>query len=214
MRHIEEQAPQSGSGLERLVFFSDAIFAISITLLVLPLAETHISDTRALEQFVDLLPEIGTFALSFAVIGMFWLQHHRYFRDIAAFDTSLLQLNLAFLFCIVFLPFPTATLARAGDSPTVTAVYAGTVVTTSSIWTLTWWYASREGRLLEDGVPRARVVYRLLGATSPIVVFTISVPIAFIDPDAAKLSWIAAWPLALLLDRVQRRRLHLPPSLS
>lgn len=207
MSQDETQGPERGNALERLVFFSDAIFAISITLLVLPLAETHLTEDEAPRQLAELMPEVSIFALSFAVIGMFWLQHHRYFRDIAAFDSVLLRLNLGFLFCIVFMPFPTAALGRAGGSGTVTALYAGTIAVTSSMSALMWWYASRDGGvLLVDGIPRARVRHRLAGASVSILVFAASIPIAlFVDANAAKYSWIATLPLSLLLDRFSRR---------
>jgi uncharacterized membrane protein len=209
MSRDDAPEPERGSALERLVFFSDAIFAISITLLVLPLAETHISQAGAAHQLAELLPEVGTFALSFVVIGMFWMQHHRAFRDIAAFDGVLLRLNLAFLFCIVFMPFPTAALAQAGGSPTVVALYAGTIMVTSTVSSLMWWYASRPGSLLlADGVPRQRILHRLLGAAAAIVVFAASVPIAFLDADAAKYSWLAVLPVSVLVDRLQRQRVR------
>jgi uncharacterized membrane protein len=204
---IEQREPEGGTALDRLIFFSDAIFAISITLLVLPLAETHIDQARAPEELHELLPEIWTFVLSFVVIGVFWMQHHRYFRDIAAFDGGLIRLNFAFLLCIVFMPFPTAALARAGGSPAVVALYAGTIVATSSMSTLMWWYASRPGSgLLADGVPRARVRHRLLGVASAISVFLVSIPVALIDADAGKYTWIAAFPVSVLVERWQRRR--------
>jgi uncharacterized membrane protein len=200
-----EARPETGSALERLVYFSDAIFAISITLLILPLADVRLSEARAGEELRDLLPEVYTFALSFVVIGVFWMQHHRYFRDIAAFDDGLIRLNLAFLFCIVFMPFPTAALGRVGNSAVVTALYAATIAVTSAVTVVIWWYVSRDGgRLLVPGVPRSRTIHRLTGGSIAAVVFAASIPLAFVEADLAKYSWIAVYPLSVLAARLQR----------
>ena len=101
-------------GFERVVFFSDAVFAIVITLLVLPLtAELEIPQDGA-----DLLHEVLgghglrmlTFALGFLVVGQFWIAHHRMFDRLQRYDTGLLWLNLLSLLTVSFMPFPTAVL--------------------------------------------------------------------------------------------------------
>ena len=96
---------------ERIVFFSDAVFAIVITLLVLEIKVPHLSEnTEAalVSELVHLLPKFFGFVCSFFVVGLMWFEHHRIFRYIERFDSGLIWKNLIFLLFISFIPFPTA----------------------------------------------------------------------------------------------------------
>jgi uncharacterized membrane protein len=102
--------------LDRLVFFSDAVFAIAITLLVLeievPDLPRVVSDHDAWQALADLAPSFFAFALSFLVIGRFWMGHHERFRTLRHFDARLMWPNLLYLMTIAYMPFATAFLGR------------------------------------------------------------------------------------------------------
>ena len=103
--------------LDRVVFFSDAIFAIAMTLLVLQLRIPFVpsgNEHVLWQRLGDQLPSFWSFALSFFTIGLQWMAHQRKFRLIRRYDGVLLWINMVFLFCIAFLPFPTAVLAQRG----------------------------------------------------------------------------------------------------
>ena len=103
-------------GLERVIFFSDAVFAIVITLLVLPLtAEIELPEGgRDLAGHVwEQWPKVLSFLVSFLVIGQFWIAHHHMFEHIRRHDQGLLWLNLVSLLTVSFMPFPTALIAPA-----------------------------------------------------------------------------------------------------
>ncbi|WP_226359000.1 TMEM175 family protein [Pseudonocardia sp. ICBG601] len=104
-------------GLERLTFFSDGVFAIAITLLVLPLTDAEIEPGPVGPQLLELLPRMLTFLLSFAVIGRYWTIHHRLFARFDRADARLMTLNLGYLFGIAFLPFPTSLLGGTAPAP-------------------------------------------------------------------------------------------------
>ena len=111
--------------LDRLIFFSDGVFAIAITLLALDLrlppgddVSTSADLTRAILRTA---PRFLSFFISFQVIGVFWLAHHRIFGLIGRFERGLAMLNLLFLLCIVFMPFPTSIL---GEHPNLPAAVA------------------------------------------------------------------------------------------
>ncbi len=98
--------------LERLILFSDAVFAIAITLLVIEikipeLHESPVSDKAILKELGHLIPKFIGFIISFMLIGLYWTIHHRLFGYVANFDKKLLGLNLLFLFFIVLMPFST-----------------------------------------------------------------------------------------------------------
>jgi uncharacterized membrane protein len=128
--------------LERIAFFSDAVFAIAITLLAielrfpdLPSEQTDASFLRALAA---LWPSLLAFCISFLVIAAFWVGHYRTFRYIEDVDDRLIAINLAFLFCIAILPFPTSIIARQGDLSSAAIVYAFFGLLTGSVSTLLW----------------------------------------------------------------------------
>ena len=119
---------------DRVVFFSDAVFAIAITLLIVDLQVPEVAHVESGRQLRDALPRIGGFALSFAVIGLFWMGHHRLFRHIKGLNWSLVLLNLLFLGCIAFLPHPTALLSAAGDQVPATIFYAAAGLAEAAVW--------------------------------------------------------------------------------
>jgi uncharacterized membrane protein len=97
--------------LERLILFSDAVFAIAITLLVIeikiPEVHENVSNKALLHALVHLIPKFIGFLVSFMLIGLYWTIHHRMFGFVTSYDGRLLFLNLAFLFFIALMPFST-----------------------------------------------------------------------------------------------------------
>src|SRR5437660_9370808 len=108
LRHQRSGKPE----MDRLMFFSDGVFAIAITLLVLQITVPipGLSEHQLGDALRHLGPKYFGFVLSFLVIGRYWMAHHRVFEYIKRFDMPLVWLNLAFLLLIAFLPFPTAVL--------------------------------------------------------------------------------------------------------
>ena len=145
---MNAERPAMDHKLERLVFFSDAVFAIAITLLVIEIHVPHLTSTRtddALHALLELLPSFFGFALSFLVIGRFWIGHHSALSKVETFTPKLLWPNLLLLMAIAFMPFATAFMSsNIGQLvPTVfynamlmvTALFSWRVVTLArSLW--------------------------------------------------------------------------------
>jgi len=112
---------------DRVLFFSDAIFAIAITLLVVDLQVPE-GPVQSGSLLRETLPQMGGFALSFAVIGLFWIAHHGLFRHIKGLNRTLIMLNLLFLGCVAFLPYPTSLVSAAGDQVPATLFYAASII--------------------------------------------------------------------------------------
>jgi uncharacterized membrane protein len=195
---IELGEPERASGFERLVFFSDAVFAIAITLLVLDLKVPALPATTSTGAIGDALageaPSIFAFALSFAVIGLYWLAHWRKFQLIVRANQTVLVLNLALLGSVAFIPFPTSLIAYFGDSLS-TAIYAISLAVTGILGSATLWYAWGAG--LVDPRVSALVVrnYTARGLVVPGVFLASLVVLALLGPRACQVSWIAV-PLA------------------
>jgi len=110
MDHLERELKKEFQ-LERLILFSDAVFAIAITLLVIeikiPEIKVNISDKALLKALGELTPKFIGFFISFWLIGLYWTVHHGIFGFVVNYNRRLLWLNLFFLLTIVLMPFST-----------------------------------------------------------------------------------------------------------
>lgn len=141
----------------RLEAFSDGVFAIAITLLVLDIKVPRDlpEGTRLWNALAAQWPVYLAFLISFVTIGIMWINHHRLFRIIHRVDHGLLVLNGLLLLGITFVPFPTALVAEhllQGDERIAAMVYSGTFTLIALVFNALWWYASGSRRLLN---PRA-----------------------------------------------------------
>jgi uncharacterized membrane protein len=173
----------------RIVAFSDGVFAIAITLLVLGLDVGKGVPTDHLwhaigEQWDNFL----AYAISFAVIGRFWIVHHRFFGEVKAFDGHLLWLNILYLAAIVLIPFSSKLLGEYGGHTPAAVVYAGNlaVVVLVGLWLTT--YAHRAGLTTSDGPTKRENRIR---ASYIAAIFLASIPVAFLAPGVAELMWLA-----------------------
>ena len=98
----------TGLEFDRFVFFSDAVFAIAMTLLVVGIGVPSVAENGLPHALRDKQPEIISFFVSFIVIGNYWLAHHRFIAHLAAISTRFMTINLVYLAAIAFTPFPTA----------------------------------------------------------------------------------------------------------
>jgi len=205
----QEAAPHEPRSieLERLVLFSDAVFAIAITLLVLELKVPEPEAARLAgglgAALLAEIPKFFAFFISFAVIGFYWVAHHRMFRHIRRCDGTLIALDLLLLLFVAFLPFPVALFGSFRREPTAIVFYAVSMALTGLSLNLLWWYATRKRRLVAPDLDRAVVRYIQFRAAFPALVFAISIPLAFAHANWAIISWI----LVVLLLRIVGGRL-------
>ena len=189
---------------DRVLFFSDAVFAIAITLLVVDIRVPDIV-TNTAQELSAAKGRIISFAISFLVIGLFWMGHHRLFRYIAALDRRLIFINLLFLGTIAFLPYPTALLFAGGTRQTTGPVFYAACVAVAGLMELAvWLYASHTKGLVPASVSPALRRYELGQLLPTPVVFLLSIPVAFIAPGVAPFTWILLVPIARILPRVMR----------
>ncbi|GAB3927761.1 TMEM175 family protein [Larkinella terrae] len=172
---------------ERIVFFSDAVFAIAITLLVIEIKvpemghhlASHSASVEELYQqwpgeFVKLFPKIFGFILSFLVIGQYWINHHRNFGIIRRFDRGLLWRNLLFLMCIAFIPFTTAFYSEYTYWSIPLMWYSANIALTGLMQWWVWKYASRNARLIDPSTNPHLIDQISLGHLGVPVAFSLS----------------------------------------
>jgi uncharacterized membrane protein len=187
-----EQAAKRRQGNEiefgRIVAFSDGVFAIAITLLVLGLGiERGLSGGELANALFDQWDNLLAFAISFAVIGRFWVVHHRFFAEVDAFDGRLLGLNLLYLAWVVLIPFSSEVLGEYGGETPAVVLYS---VNLAAVVLVGLWMgvdARRRGLTsIDDETHReTRIRSAYIAA-----VFLLSVPLAFLAPRAAPYLWL------------------------
>ena len=175
-------------GLHRLVTFLDAVVAIAITLLVLPLVEAAGENDvpRSVGALLDAHAyQIGAFGLSFAVVARLWLVHHGLFEHASACDRRVVLLNLLWAATIVLLPFVTQLVARFGDDRGAVTAYIGCMASSSFLLTVMTWHLARRPKLLREGARPDPV--RATGTTA-----------AFVVALVLGVAGLGYWPLLLL----------------
>ena len=178
----QEAARDRAFEYARTVALSDGVFSIAMTLLVLSIG-VPTSRTELAHRLWSHTDEILSYVVSFAVIAQLWVHHHRFFRDVHRIDNRLTALNLLYLGLIAFIPYPTDVLGLYGGHATAAVVlYAMTVLATSFVSGAMRRHAVRNGL---QARPLERDQSLILQA-----VFLLSIPIAFVSPLAAMLSWL------------------------
>ncbi len=171
--------------LERLLFFTDAVFAIAITLLVIeirlpPLPKSD--DASLILALVHLIPHYVGFIVSFFVIGRFWRGHHRVMGYLADWDDGLVTRNFLLLFTVAFMPFPTAVVTEMGPTRVAVLAYVGwlTVAGLANLALIT--YVMRRPDLLNaaltpDQIRQQRAVWLPLAIAATAGAATIADPL-------------------------------------
>jgi uncharacterized membrane protein len=189
----------------RVLAFSDGLFAIAMTLLIVSITVPHISDGDNIHDLADALndltPAFISFFISFAVIGRYWLAHHQFVSLLEAMDQPIIALNLIYLAFIAFLPFPTALLGEYFENPLSIVIYATNVAIVSGMEAVLMRHAFRGELLRRKPSPE---VYRfgIVASLSPVLFFAISIPFAFLSTTLA----VSIWFLAIQFGIVAQRR--------
>ena len=199
----DSNSPVDKFGLDRLIFFSDAVFAIAVTILALeirlPAVDGQISNGELLKNLLSIWPKYLGYIISFLVIGSLWMGHHRKFLLIKHHDRLLLFLNLILLMSIAFIPFSTSVISEFGNLITATVFYALSIAIAGLFSALVWWYAARNYRLVDKKVKKKELWQELLRPLSVSVVFFASIGLAFINSDLAKYAWILVLPVTFYI---------------
>ena len=181
----------------RIVAFSDGVFAIAITLLVLALEIPESSDD-VWRSLADERGDLFAYAISFAVLGKLWISHHRFFSVLDRFDGTLMALNLLYLAFVVMVPYTSEVLGDYGETPAAVILYAGGMFAVTVTFSAQIVYSFRAG-LVSPRV--AEMERRHAGPSSFLVaaVFLLSIPVALVSTDVASLMWLAIFVVG---DRV------------
>jgi TMEM175 potassium channel family protein len=190
-RRHPQHRDEWGVEFARIVAFSDGVFAIAITLLVLAFQIPE-NSPDVVHSLLNQSGDVFAYALSFAVLGRLWLAHHRFFSVLERFDARLMGLNLLYLAWVVLVPFTSEVLGDYGNDSGGVILYAAVMLGVTLTFGVEIVYAYRAGLVK----PELRgVEHRYAGTASFIVaaVFLASIPVALVAPDFAPLMWLVVF---------------------
>lgn len=188
-----EQSSITKLALDRIIFFSDAVFAIAITLMAIDLRVPEMPISQAAtylpQQVLEMTPKFISYMLTFLIIGSYWVAHHRDFQYIKRYDRRLIWINLLLLMFVAFLPFPNSMLGSYPAQQFTVMFYAGSLAAIGLVKALLWWYASKDFRLIDKSLDPRRVALITRRSLIAPLVFLFSIVVAIFNPFVAMWSW-------------------------
>jgi uncharacterized membrane protein len=191
--------------IDRFMFFTDAVFAIVLTLLILelrPPEELMANDVELAHALGHVLPYVVAFAGSFALVGIFWFAHLQMTRNLRVFDWPVAVANLVFLFAIAFMPFTTALAATQNWTTLAFQLYATNIIAASVSQIVLFAMETRgQGKLVGGIKPRDRL-YRLTRAAAPGLAFLLVLILTQTAWVEAAYLGVLSLPLFFLIARI------------
>jgi uncharacterized membrane protein len=203
-------------GNERIAAFSDGVFAIAITLLVLELHAPASAPAGGLVQLLpEYLPKVAGHVITFAILGIYWVGHHNMFLHIKRHDRTLLWLNNLFLLFVAVMPFPAGLIVQYGNDRAAVIAYAGTLVMAGLSLDLIWWYATHNHRFVTPGMDPGLIAFvhgRILLAPA---IYLLAIGVSFFSIAGAKVLFLVvaiAYIVPNPLDHYHHRQFQAPAT--
>lgn len=191
--------------LDRIMAFSDGIFGVAITLLVLtidvPSITPNLADQELPKELTRLWPQFLSYFLGFIVIGSFWITHHQKLKFIKRYDGIFLWLNIITLFLISLLPFSTNMLGDYGNSQIAFLFYALNLLGVSIMFLIMWLYATGNHRLVDRSLTPKEIRQGDIMGAGLCLVFLLSIGLSFVHVEFSKYIWLLVIPMIFLFKR-------------
>lgn len=191
----------------RVEAFSDGVFAIALTLLILGIKVPDLSDFATNEKLfrglLNLWPSYFAFALSFVAVLIMWINHHGFFKLLKRINVSFLYANGFLLLAVTFINFPTAILAKYFDTPAfniASAFYCGSIVIINIGYNLLWYSSAQKRRLVKDEITDELIIKIRNAYWFGFVVYLTAFIISFFLPMIGLLMCISFWIFWIILD--------------
>ena len=202
-------------GLDRLIFFTDAVAAIAITLLILPLVDLVPEAAGSGQEVSTFLSDNGGqllgFTISFVVIARLWRAHHAIFEHVRNYSSALVRLSLVWAFTIVALPLPTAIISEFSRDRLASALYIGTMAVSSITLTAISWVVRRNSTI--EYPDNRLTTASMVGSATTSVLFLVALTISVVIPAASVWSLFVLFltpPLSALVMRGRKDRGTVP----
>ena len=191
----------------RVEAFSDGVFAIALTLLILsikvPDLDTFTSNQKLYSALVKLWPSYLAFLLSFTAVLIMWINHHGFFKYLRKINSAFLYANGFLLLTVNFINFPTAVLAKYFDTPAIniaSAFYCGTMLLINVAYNLLWFSSAYKRKLVKEDISDA-LIFKIRNAYwFGFLVYLVAFIVSFFLPYVGLILCVALWLFWLILD--------------
>lgn len=192
---------------DRLVNFSDAVFAFAATLLILkidlPSLPYETVATNFTAELFKLWPEYLANLISFFIIAYYWRSHHAVFLLLRKFNSKIVWINIALLISVAFLPFPVDLFGDYYDIPAVTVFYSLSIALVGYLLLILWLYSVHAG-LITKHISKRSIEYHTWNIAAAPLLFSVSIPITLIDHFIAKVSWILLIVVLIIIRKIYK----------
>ena len=189
--------------VDHIISFADAIFAFSITFMAISIAipnlAQNLNQTQVIDKLLESIPEFEIYAISFFVIGVYWISYHQIFNQIVNSNTTVTWLTLIFLFFITLIPLAT-NLQIGFGYPILFVLFALVLAIAGALLTIIWLHAVKN-KLIDQNLSRKEIQSISVEAILPTVVFSLSILVSFINSEAAYYFWILIIPAKIILRK-------------
>jgi len=214
----------TGKDMSRIISMSDAVFAFSMTFLVITIVLPQVGATSKYPSLTDYLqgewPAFVTYLLSFFIITSWWAGHRRIFSPIVRYDSFLIRLNNLFLLVIAMTPFLVTILYTYGPGSNVVntnfsselavAMFSGVQALGGLLLLGIWHHSTQNHRLVEPHLSLGWIRYTEQSEIFTVLVFAVAVPVAFLSPLVAEVMWILMIVGGRHFSRIRRPTPHRP----
>jgi uncharacterized membrane protein len=202
----ENDGPPSKLRLEHVISFSDAIFAFSITFMAISiqlpnLPVNNLTEEQLMSKLLQVGPQFEIYAVSFMIIGVFWISYHRVFNQIKLSHSILVWLNLLFLFFITLISFATYLDFKYSHFYIVFILFASILTITGSLLVFIWLHALKQKILIDSAMNRFQKRLMFYDLIIPPSIFLISIGVSFIDFAVAQYLWILVFVAKIVMRR-------------
>jgi uncharacterized membrane protein len=210
---MDARLPESDKLLHRMNFLSDGVFAIAITLLVLDIALPAIPGGDHPQERVfqsalwSVWPEILTYALTFLIVGVYWMSHQRIFAYLVRADSVLTWLNVVFLMSVAFLPIPSKILGEYGTLGSAVRFYALCLMLPGLLIIAIWWYVTNHHRLVEKDLDPGLIRYRFERYLIAPAICMVAILLSYINPRLGEASLLLVVVGTVVHELRHRRRM-------
>ena len=197
--------------IERILFFSDAVIAIAMTLLIIEIKAPHISNhsnTDLNKNLQDLVPKFVSFFISFFVIAIYWKAHHHLFGFVTAYTDKLIWINILFLLSIVLMPFSSAFYSENFGLTIPYVIYCFNIFITGILncWLIRYISSSKQQLSTVAGNSNWRKYHTLRSLVAPFI-FLLSLLLSFYSTGISRLCFILIFPLIYFLNKNYKKQL-------
>jgi uncharacterized membrane protein len=198
------ESSKSHIRLEHVLSFSNAIFAFSITIVLLsiqlPQLPNNVTESDLVKELWKLQSSLESYAISFGIIGVYWIAYHKVFGRISDSHPLIVGFNLVFLFFVTLISLFTVLNINYGSFHLVFILYTVILILTGSTLAIIWIIAGKTKSIHGDMSPSLKEVF-LLQCIMPPIIFLISIGISFVSIDVAQYFWLTIIPCRIIISK-------------